>query len=664
LAAQPVSEATAALQQRDFAAAERLLRAEVLAKPNDAWTLSLLGYSLDNQKHGAEAEEFHRRALALSPHAAEILNNYGGHLWMMERYGEAETAFAEALAAAPTYFNALYNLGLMATYAGHYDRAIEVLRGALRQQPKNVEVLYRLASAEESSHRWEDAAMHLSQASRLDAKRADVQKLLAVTTAELGALSDSAAAWDRYLALEPTDDVARRERAYTAVKLGKLEEGAAALRSYVERHTDDKVGHYELGQAERDLDAAVASQEFGKALAIDGSYGAARAARGALRYQNAEFEAALPDLEAAASLNPWDAATLDRLGQTYQALDRAADAVQVLRKAAEAAPDDPKIVLHLGRALADAGQMDESKAMIARFRASGPEKKAVVPEGLVDYLSLTSEQRRADYRARLEKGIREHPDDIAALVEYLKVLIEVRDQSAAEVARRIVALRPDRRVLADVGNELLLANNPSLARDMLQGGPASLSLALATYLAAPASARAALELMDKVAQSERGADYWIARAQMLASVHESPAAACERAVRILSDATRVQPENRGVLLMHSIALEFAGRTSDATSQLREMRRRWPEWPAAWSADGIVHATHQRYSEAVRSLEAAVALGADDAETNFFLAKAYDLLGRQSDAREARARIGTVQTEAFWLGRFFRGSWISAGEGHR
>jgi Flp pilus assembly protein TadD len=654
LAAQPASEATAALERRDFAAAERLLRAGVLTKPDDAWTLSLLGYALDNQKRGEEAEEFHRRALALSPHAAEILNNYGSHLWMMERYGEAETAFAEALAAAPTYFNALYNLGLMAAYASHYDRAIEVLRAALRQQPKNVEVLYRLASSEESSQRWEDAAMHLAQASQFDAKRADVQKLLAVTTAELGALSDSAAAWDRYLALEPDDDVARRERAYTAVKLGKLEEGAAALRSYVERHPDDKAGHYELGQAERDLDAAAASQEFGKALAIDGRYGAARAARGALRYQNGEFEAALPDLEAAASLNPRDAATLDRLGQTYQALDRTSDAVRVLRKAAEAAPDDSKIVLHLGRALADAGQVDESKAAMARFRTLGPEKKAVVPEGLVDYLGLTPEQRRADYRARLEKGIREHPDDIAALVEYLKVLIEARDRSTAEVARRLAGLKPDRRVLAEVGHELLLANDPSLARDMLQGGPASLDLALAIYLAAPASARAALELMDKVAEFGRGADYWIARAQMLESVNESPAAARERAARILSDAARAQPENREVLLMRAIALEFTGRTSDAASQLREIERRWPEWPAVWSADGIVHAAHQRYPEAVQPLEAAVALGGDDAGTNFFLAKAYDALGRQRDAREARARIGTEQTEAYWLGRFFRG----------
>src|SRR5258708_3391697 len=100
-----VRDAAAALQRGDFGGAEQRLRAEMLAHPDDPWTLSLLGYCLDNQKRGKEAEEFHHRAVALSPHSAEILNNYGTHLWLLEQYGKAETVFTDALAAAPAYFN-------------------------------------------------------------------------------------------------------------------------------------------------------------------------------------------------------------------------------------------------------------------------------------------------------------------------------------------------------------------------------------------------------------------------------------------------------------------------------------------------------------------------------------------------------------------------------
>src|SRR5258708_7690769 len=134
-----VRDAAAALQRGEFGAAELKLRAEAHAHPDDAWTLSLLAYSLDNQKRPQEADAFHRRAVALSPHSAEILNNYGTHLWNAEEYAKSEAVFTDALAAAPTYFNVLYNLGVMATYAGHYERAREVLQSALRQQPKNVD---------------------------------------------------------------------------------------------------------------------------------------------------------------------------------------------------------------------------------------------------------------------------------------------------------------------------------------------------------------------------------------------------------------------------------------------------------------------------------------------------------------------------------------------
>ncbi len=58
-----------------------------------------------------------------------------------------------------------------------------------------------------------------------------------------------------------------------------------------------------------------------------------------------------------------------------------------------------------------------------------------VPGGLVDYLSLTPEQRRADYRARVERMVREHPADPAALVTYLRLLLEAGENArAAEVA--------------------------------------------------------------------------------------------------------------------------------------------------------------------------------------------------------------------------------------
>jgi tetratricopeptide (TPR) repeat protein len=635
-----VRDAAAALQHGEFAAAERLLRAEAADHPDDAWTLSLLGYSLDQQNRGREADPLHRRAVELSAHSAEILNNYGTHLWKLEDYTRAESVFSEALAAAPTYFNVLYNLGVMASYAGDYDRAREVLRSALSQQSNNVDVLYRLATVEEASKRWEDAVMLLAQAGRLAPKRADVQRLLAVAASELGALSDASAAWDRYLALEPKDETAQRERAYALVKMGKLEEGIAGLERYLARHADDKVALFELGQAQRSTDAAAALQHFDQAIALDPNYGAARAARGSLNYQSGNFEAALKDLE----LGPKNAATLDRLGQTYQALDRTADAVPVLRRAAQLAPDESKIILHYGRALADAGQTSESKEVLERFRQLGPEKKVVVPEGLVSYLSLTPEARRKDDRVRLEIHVREHPDDLAAQIAWLTILLEEHDHArVAGVAGHISALKPDAGILAAVGHDLLEAGEPALAKRLLQrNGSVSLDFALAMFRSGT-SAEAAIEVMDKVPEAARGSDYYLARARMLesAGMLEGASAARQQALQELAEAARAQPDRREILLTQATTLELVKRTSDALALLNQIQARWPEWPHAWAAKGIVLVLHGRQSEAKQALEAASTLGLRNPIADFFLSKSRQVQKPGAD-------------EATYVTRFFDG----------
>jgi tetratricopeptide (TPR) repeat protein len=564
----------------------------------------------------------------------------------------------------------LFNLGVMASYAGHYQRAQEVLEAALRQQPRNVDVLYRLASVEESTRQWENAAMHLAQAAKLDPRRSDVQKLLAVTTNELGALDDSLAAWEKYLELEPNDEMARRERAYTAAKMGKLEIAIPDLEQYVSRHLDDPVGHYELAQAERSVDMVHAMEHLDKAVAIDPGYVLARAARGALYYQEGKPESALPDLEFAAAKQPDNAVTLDRLGQTYEALDRAADAVRVLRRAAELAPGDSTTVLHFARALADAGQAEESKATMDRFRQLGPEEKKVVPAGLVGYLSLTPEQRRADYRARAEKAIHDRPDDAAAELAYLKLMIEDdSDDQVANAARKIAALKPSAEVLADASRALLAADYFALARDLLArtGDAVSLDLTIATFRAG--DAKGGLDLLQRIPEVGRGADYYMALAEMLAACGKAEQAAtavtqslrtarerrdlysravslfvkesrADEALRQADEASRKFPADRGILLLKATTLDYARRSEESAQLFGEVQNRWPEWSAVWMERGMILASHQRYREATQALQTAIALGARNSAAFYFLADS--LLHTQEPSKAEAAILEALQ----------------------
>ena len=750
-----IRSALAALERDDSAAAEKILRPEVNARPNDASALTLLGVALDKQKRFPEADGFHRRAASSAPNSPDVWNNYANHLlsagdgpgarrcylrvvtldpanrnaniqlarlalaagkgaealdylrhlpgnqqdtpnlaplrmaalrlagetrqaddltahWLADSrnnlgesfsiglaladagdYRAADSFFTQALALAPADFNVLSNLGVVLWHTGDYRRAQEVLESARRQQPRNADVLYPLAGVDHADGRNEAALALLAQAGHLAPQRSDIQKLLAITTGDLGALEDSAAAWDRYIQLEPHDDVGRRERGFTAFKRGRFEQAQADIQWYVDRHPDDPVGRYELGAIENKENPAQALTEYSRALELKPDFGAARSERGSLYYQMGKPEQALADLEAAVTLRPDDPTSLDRLGQTYLALDRPADAVRVLRHAAALSPDDSKMQLHLARALADAGESAESKAAMDRFRQMGPVVNHAVPGGLVDYLSLTPEERHADYRRRVERLVREHPEDPAAELDYLQILLNDGDAGrAADAARRLGQIKAPATTLAAAGRALLEAGEYAPARELLEQAalsapPAGVRLDLARAAFQAAGPAEGLRLLDKVPESEQNWDFYLTQAEMrdaagdaaggqealAQALRASPGDAAPYvqsclyllrkgragdAARISGDAAKRLPQDREVLLVRAAALELSGGSADARTTLEQIENRWPEWPAAWALDGIVLAMRGHRDRAIAPLRTAVALGANIKELKSYL----------------------------------------------
>jgi tetratricopeptide (TPR) repeat protein len=558
---------------------------------------------------GRGAEELEQRLARLAGQDAGLAFAAGSVLWNARQFGRAEPFFEAALKAEPSNFNVLYDLGVVANSAGHHGRAKEVLEAALRQQPRNADVLFGLATADEALHEWETAVQLLAQAAKVAPERADIWKMIALTATELDALDDAAAAWDRYMKLQPGDDVARRERGYNLAKMGKLEEATKELAWFAGRHPEDVRGHYEYAQALRTVDIPQAITEYGKALARDPKFVAALSGRGSLYYQEGNPAAALPDLEAAARISPDDGLALDRLGQTYQALDRVGDAVRTLRRAAELAPQDSKTLLHFARALADAGETAESKVVMDRFRALGPEKRTAVPAGFVEYAGMSAEQRQADYRGRLEKVLREHPEDSAARVEYLKLLLARKEFERADAAgRELVAAKAGPALLLDAGRALLAAgrNGPATELLRLAGKGGEVEWALATFRGG--DRRRGFELL-----SAAGATGSVDRFRFLRAQAEMREASGQRAGALESvrELARLLPEDRTILVMLAAALELDGKGGEADTVLDRIQDRWPEWYPGWLARAAVWKARGREREAAEALRTAGRLGAAD-----------------------------------------------------
>ena len=452
------------------AEARRVFLQVVALDPHQANALVQLAAISLRLKAPAEALRYLDRLPAQAQQSPEVADMMGVALSSTGQYAKAETFFERAVEAQPDNFQALYKLGLAASHAGHKERAREVLQKALAMQPGNVDVQYDLAAVDaELNHR--DVALELlARAARQAPERADIQRLIAHISSDLGYFGDAVNAWNRYMKLAPNDDSGRRERAFAQAALAQQDNaGIADLKWFVEKHPNDAVGHYELGTAEAAHNPDIALQELNRALALQPDLAAARFTRGLLYYRTGKPQLALVDFEFAARREPKNPAILNRLGETYMTLNRSRDAVEVLRKAADAAPRDTTILLHFGRALSKTGQADEARAVFARVRELGPGRSELPrPAGLIDFLSLSPAEQQARYRAGVERTVKASPNNVEAQIRYLEILLEDRnvDQAGATV-RKIISLNPSPAARSEAAQILRKAGQGTLAKSLL-----------------------------------------------------------------------------------------------------------------------------------------------------------------------------------------------------
>jgi tetratricopeptide (TPR) repeat protein len=574
-----------------------------------------------------------------------------------KEYDDAERVFTLALATEPTNLEILHNLGLAALRAGHFARAKDVFEAVLQKRPDDPDALQDLGRVYAEMGQKDQAVVLLVRASKLAPKRDDILMFLAHMLEELGFYGDTALAYDRYLKLRPSDAMARRERGFAYARSGKMDEALADLQWYVGMYPHDPGGLYELAIAETVRDTDKALDHLNQAIALDADLHSARHARAVLHYQAGQPNLALKDVEVILEKEPDNAGALDLLGQSLLALEQPERAAEPLARAAQLSPKDPKILTHYGRALLRTGRKDEANKVFAAFRQLGPDPGRRKPyEGLLRYLSLPEAEQRAQYEANLRRMISLNSRD-PDLQLRLGVFLLSEDKHAEAIAAlgAVADLTRDAEVLAQCGRALLDHGEPEAARKFLEAAVAPKSPVADTQLDYSiavfhtAGPEAALGELDKIPPSQRQADYYLLRAQILDaqgkfheavdSLHRGLATVPTRAflyhqaaeflikhqryleaIDFLSQADRVLPSSPVLMLIKAIALELAGRKEEALRLLADIHFRWPEWPEPYVAHGIILASHAEFAEAKPLLETALALGAtNDARVYYYLA---------------------------------------------
>jgi Flp pilus assembly protein TadD len=154
----PVRIGRLLFQQRQYAAAERVLARAVNDFPADA---TLLGMLADTKKALGENEracELFLKTLRMTPDDDRVRAAYAELLGRMRRWEDARAEYARLVADAPEDFELLRRLGIVEVEVGQLDAAVATLERAVALRPTDAGALHDLGAAYLKQNRLDEAA--------------------------------------------------------------------------------------------------------------------------------------------------------------------------------------------------------------------------------------------------------------------------------------------------------------------------------------------------------------------------------------------------------------------------------------------------------------------------------------------------------------------------
>ena len=333
-ASDPIADAVGALGRNNLAEAERILRTELQANPNNADALAVLGVVLDQGRKYSEAEAVYRRAISLTPGSAPLLNNYGNHLLASGKLSEARDVFLKVVKIDPVQANANLQLGRLAIRRkapaealGYLDRLPATVRHSGDAEMVRMQALYAL-------NRTADADAILTRLAASAQSDARLSYSLAVALAGAGQYEKAEDLFSRSLAADPNNFDVLYNLGLAASHAGHNERAREVLEAALRQRPQDVAVLFDLA-------------------AVNASLG--------------QRERALQLLAEAARLDPGRAEVHQLVARTTADLGYFGDAVQAWDRYLKIVPEDEAAQRERAFALTAIG--DDTGAGLSRLKA-------------------------------------------------------------------------------------------------------------------------------------------------------------------------------------------------------------------------------------------------------------------------------------------------------
>jgi len=231
----PIAKAETAIDQKDYAAAEKLLRDAVAQTPKDFRAWFDLAFVLDVKGDSAGAIDAYRKSVAANPNIFESNLNLG---LMLAKAGDPD---AEKFLRAATQLKPSSHpeQALERTWLalGHVlektnpQGAVQAFQAAAKLAPSDAEPHLSAAIGLESLRQFAAAEAEYKQAAQLDPKSSEAIAGLVNVYTETGRLAEAEPVLRKYIAMDPHNANAHVQLGHVLLALGKKDEAATELQT-------------------------------------------------------------------------------------------------------------------------------------------------------------------------------------------------------------------------------------------------------------------------------------------------------------------------------------------------------------------------------------------------------------------------------------------------
>ena len=413
-------------------AAAALLRSAILERPEDArlrHNLSRVLEATDPREAIASA----KIAAELEPDNPSFQDHLVGLLLAADRTDEAARALAKALPLNPQHGPLYFGLSRLLQRRRHPGEALAAARRAVALDPRKpflrehlVALLLEAGEDDEAQAALDDAlqlypadaALHFHESRALQRRRGAQEALAAARRAV--ELEPQRARWHDHLAA-------------LLVEAGRLAEAEAALRRALERNIESGAMYFRLSrvlqQGRRPAEAVVAAR---RAVALEPQTPYLREHLVALLLEageDAQAEAALRD---ALARHPGEAALHFHHSRLLQRRQRLEDALAAARRAVALEPQRPRWYDHVAALLAEAGRPEEAEAELRQVLRRNVESASMY----VRLSRLVQGKRPEEALALARRAVALEPQKPYLREHLIALLMESGEDAEAEAALR------------------------------------------------------------------------------------------------------------------------------------------------------------------------------------------------------------------------------------